>query len=82
MSRNNITGDRITSRPASDEFRAAFDRIFGKSERIPAPTMICPQCGVDRFKDGCAKWPCAMTGTAYGEADRAARRERRREVED
>ena len=36
MTRNDITGDRIASRPASDEFRAAFDRIFGPGERASA----------------------------------------------
>ena len=66
MSRNDITGDRIASRPASDEFRAAFDRIFGEVRRIPAPCS-------------CAKCRAKAAGR---EADREGKRERRREAED
>jgi hypothetical protein len=33
MTRNDITGDRIASKPANDAFRNAFDRIFGKSSQ-------------------------------------------------
>lgn len=32
MTRNDITGDRIASRPANDAFREAFDRIFRTSQ--------------------------------------------------
>lgn len=39
MTRNDITGDRIASKPASEAFRDGFDRIFGN----PAPAG-CGQC--------------------------------------
>lgn len=38
MSRNDITGDKIATKPASDAFREGFDRIFGK----PAACKRCP----------------------------------------
>ena len=53
MSRNDITGDRIASRPASDEFRAAFDRIFGEAGRIRAPGMCRCSFSKRALGDGC-----------------------------
>ena len=41
MSRNDITGDKIASRPASDEFRVAFDRIFGEVKKLKC-VRNCP----------------------------------------
>ena len=54
MSRNDITGDRIASRPASDEFCAAFDQIFGEVRRVPV-LGVC-QCSFRGriLGDGCS----------------------------
>lgn len=41
MSHNDITGDRVASKPASESFREGFDRIFGKPAKHPAE----PSCG-------------------------------------
>jgi hypothetical protein len=49
MTRNDITGDRIASRPATKSFRENFDAIFRTSQ--------CGDCGGTRKVDG---KPCGV----------------------
>lgn len=42
MSHNDITGDKIATKPASDKFRENYDAIF-KKEPVDADT--CGKCG-------------------------------------
>lgn len=56
---NNITGDHLRSKAATDEYRDGFDRIFGKKpikaiidelpktcRKCPAdPKKVCDYCG-------------------------------------
>jgi hypothetical protein len=46
MTRNDITGNRIASRPASKSFRENFDSIFGKAD------SQCADCNGTRKVDG------------------------------
>ena len=36
MSHNDITGDKIATKPASKAYRDQFDAIFGKKEEVSA----------------------------------------------
>ena len=45
---NDITGDRLTSKPSNDKFMANFDKIFTKKE-IPLGEDTRPK---DRIKRG------------------------------
>ena len=42
MSQNDITGDEITSKAASDEYRANYDRIFRQQAPEQAPAQARP----------------------------------------
>lgn len=37
MSRNDITGADLKSKPATADYRSGWDRIFGKKEPVPEP---------------------------------------------
>ena len=39
-SRNDITGDLISSKEVTDAFRENFDRIFGKKEVFPSEAEL------------------------------------------
>lgn len=39
MSRNDITGDAIISKGATEDYRAGWDRIFSKKEQITIDSM-------------------------------------------
>jgi hypothetical protein len=53
MSRNDITGDQLITKPASDNYRSGHDRIFCRhdwaSDGDPGPdanmTLTCMKCG-------------------------------------
>lgn len=64
MSRNDITGDRIASRPASKLFRDNYDAIFGKAE--PIEPSQCGDCGGTRKVDGRPCPACAPTDDGPG----------------
>lgn len=36
MATNDITGDRIKSKPANDQYRSEYERTFGKPEKEKA----------------------------------------------
>jgi hypothetical protein len=63
MTRNDITGDRIASKPANDAFRNAFDRIFAKSSQ-------CGDCGGTRKVGGLPCLVCAPTDDGPEERDK------------
>ena len=44
--RNDITGDELTSRATNEKYREGWDRIFGhKTERVRnSDTTKCPHC--------------------------------------
>lgn len=51
MTRNDITGDLIASRPANNAYRSAWERIFNKPESTPCDCIggkvdgrPCPVC--------------------------------------
>ena len=48
-------GKGSSARPKSvdaETFANNWDAIFGKKKK-EEPTLVCPKCGVDRFKDPC-----------------------------
>lgn len=49
MSTNDITGDKIATKPASDAFRNNFDAIFRKKDPAPAAPVLktCIKCPRD-----------------------------------
>lgn len=49
-SRNDITGDRIATKTASDAYRTNYETIFGrKDQKRSGPASECKQCpGCDR----------------------------------
>jgi hypothetical protein len=49
-SRNDITGDRIATKTASDAYRSNYETIFGhKDQKQSGPASECKQCpGCDR----------------------------------
>lgn len=53
MSHNDITGDKIASKPAGDAFREGWDRLFGK----PAPQECdCEPGKCDKPAEDCRDW--------------------------
>lgn len=64
MSKNNITGDSLRSRPLSPEGEANWDRIFGGKKE-----GVCPYCNDDgracaypsENKPGCLHYPKETT---------------------
>jgi hypothetical protein len=57
--KNDITGDSIQTKAASDAYRDNWERIFGKKDKqepepeeikpyvMPTPEKRCPQCGIE-----------------------------------
>jgi len=69
MSKNDITGDALRSRPLSPEGKANWDRIFApKSSTITSPKkettmptgIFCPDCGceLDEKDEVFSVWVC------------------------
>ena len=55
MSKNNITGDRLISRPNTESFEKNFDKIFGEKKSYKTfdtkmtqrtSTILCERCGM------------------------------------
>ena len=40
IARNDITGDALKTKGANDDYRAGWDRIFGKKEEAPQPAHV------------------------------------------
>jgi hypothetical protein len=45
MSKNEITGDRMVSKPVTDAYAEGHERIFGKKKTPPPVTKTCMNCG-------------------------------------
>lgn len=49
MSRNDITGDSLTTKAATDAFREGWDRIFHR--HTPVAPFRCVFCGAPSWRD-------------------------------
>lgn len=49
MSRNDITGDALTTKAASDAYREGWDRLF--SRHAPVAPYRCKFCGAPSWYD-------------------------------